>query len=323
MSIDMSLERKIFIGSSNGTRDIAHAIKDKIYEYAKEKSDVNLSANVRTEPGVFKAGVTTRVNLVNALKEHDAAILLYSKETRNRIRNPRVPNINVVFEHGMAHGFYIQKNILCIKLNDDCVIPSDTDGITYLEYNSSQFDDDFKIWLANVSATRKGVFSYERSAMAFCEVFQDLSVSYDTLRCFGMTSSVGCRSFTGIGKPGHEAKVKEAHMLLFDDPADDKRESVQDAICQWKNLQDKSRIQSELTVKGHNLQTNSEYYIFDDKVLLLCDPSTNSDDDGFVFVSNKSSCDAKEWIKAKIKAFDEMFIKSSTHTLYTKKTEVK
>jgi len=165
------MKPKIFIGSSREGLDIANAIH------------ANLTRN-----GVFQISGTTIYSLINALRNSDFGVFVFSPDDLTIMRGQQNPVVrdNVIFELGLFIGRLGVER--CFFITPDHVadlrLPTDLMGIMPGQYEANRHD---KNWLAATNPVCMQI----RAKLIELKSFQDAAVNTPPATATTMASSSG------------------------------------------------------------------------------------------------------------------------------------
>lgn len=144
----MNLKKKIFIGSSTESSEIATALSETIS---------NMDANLSPIPWQYRENTPGEYfipDLIKTLNSCDFAIFVFSSDDELIMRGQKgtVPRANVIFEYGLAIGMLGQNRCYILRPDDSSLIlPTDFLGVAYATYREVTNE----ISASLVPATRK------------------------------------------------------------------------------------------------------------------------------------------------------------------------
>ncbi len=192
------MKPKIFIGSSREGLDIANAIHANLTRDA----ECTVWSN-----GVFQISGTTIYSLINALRNSDFGVFVFSPDDLTIMRGQQNPVVrdNVIFELGLFIGRLGVER--CFFITPDHVadlrLPTDLMGIMPGQYEANRHD---KNWLAATNPVCMQI----RAKLMELKSFQDATVNTPVVTATTMASS-----------PVQEVKQEVKHDLSHDHAAPD------------------------------------------------------------------------------------------------------
>jgi hypothetical protein len=175
------MKPKIFIGSSREGLDIANAIHANLTRDA----ECTVWSN-----GVFQISGTTIYSLINALRNSDFGVFVFSPDDLNIMRGQQNPVVrdNVIFELGLFIGRLGVER--CFFITPDHVadlrLPTDLMGIMPGQYEANRHD---KNWLAATNPVCMQI----RAKLIELKSFQDATMN-------APASTVSTRATPGTGQ---------------------------------------------------------------------------------------------------------------------------
>lgn len=173
------MKPKIFIGSSREGLDIANAIHANLTRDA----ECTVWSN-----GVFQISGTTIYSLINALRNSDFGMFVFSPDDLTIMRGQQNPVVrdNVIFELGLFIGRLSVER--CFFITPDHVadlrLPTDLMGIMPGQYEANRHD---KNWLAATNPVCMQI----RAKLIELKSFQDAAVNTPPATATTMASSSG------------------------------------------------------------------------------------------------------------------------------------
>ena len=140
--------KKIFIGSSSDSIDIAQEIQQTLEELGAQTT-------IWKDSEAFPLASNTLVALTHAARTHNGGVFIFNTDDRLYDRNPDgsarfLPRDNVIAEAGIFIGALGEKAVVLCTV-DKVHVASDFNGVTTLEYSLSPVEKKKKLksWLDN------------------------------------------------------------------------------------------------------------------------------------------------------------------------------
>jgi hypothetical protein len=139
---------KVYIAHSNEASDLARSLISELYSYA----------SCETHKDAFKHGVSFVDNVLEVARTFDFAAVLLTPDDMVTSREVRMsaPRDNLIFEAGLFYGVLgAQRTFLLVPENcRDFKLPSNINGISFIQYDHSRQNPDDAIKNAGIKISR-------------------------------------------------------------------------------------------------------------------------------------------------------------------------
>jgi predicted nucleotide-binding protein len=132
-----SWNSQIFVGSARESLDEARLIAARIEEWNRKRA-ANLLVHLWDSPGLFVASENIWKQIYGKMRsDYDAAVLLFGPNDNVWVRGRSFLQArdNVILEYGLFAGGLGPNRVVCCTTNNDVKIPSDLDGLVYIDFS--------------------------------------------------------------------------------------------------------------------------------------------------------------------------------------------